>query len=184
VSWLVVIDMQDVFADPSSDWHAPGTSALVEPVNRLAAARPGRVVLTRFVSPPEPAGAWVGYYRQWPFALQRQDAPIYRLMGGLPAGPVVDCTTFSKWGAALATLTAGADLVLCGVATDCCVLSTALAAADAGIGVRVVADACAGSTEAAHIAALEILAGYAPIVVVTSLDEELAVSRHRDGRQD
>jgi nicotinamidase-related amidase len=172
-AWLVIIDMQEVFADPSSDWYSPGTRDLVEPIARLAAARPDRVALTRFVAPPDPAGAWRDYYRQWPFALKPEDAPIYRLVDGLPSGPVLDATTFSKWGADLRALIGPDDLVLCGVATDCCVLSTAVAAADAGVAVRVVTDACAGSTPAAHEHALAVLAGYGPIVTLTTVDEEL-----------
>ncbi len=45
-------------------------------------------------------------------------------------------------------------LLLAGVSTDCCVLSTALAAADAGVTVRVVADACAGIDDESHAKAL------------------------------
>ena len=48
-------------------------------------------------------------------------------------------------------------------------LSTAVAAADAGIGVRVVADACAGVDDDSHAKALDILRLYAPLVEVTSL---------------
>ena len=41
---------------------------------------------------------------------------------------IVTTTTFSKWTPELAALVpAGARLVLCGVSTDCCVLTTALA---------------------------------------------------------
>ena len=47
-------------------------------------------------------------------------------------------------------MTAGERLVLVGVSTDCCVLSTALAAADEGVSVRVVADACAGVDDDTH----------------------------------
>jgi nicotinamidase-related amidase len=65
--------------------------------------------------------------------------------------------------------------VLCGVATDCCVIATALAASDAGTFVRVVGDACAGSSDAAHERALAIMAGFAPQVTVTSVEEELAL---------
>ena len=61
-------------------------------------------------------------------------------------------------------------LVLAGVSTDCCVLSTAVAAADAGVEVRVVADACAGLDDDSHAKALDILRLYAPLVEVTSLD--------------
>jgi nicotinamidase-related amidase len=61
-----------------------------------------------------------------------------------------------------------------GVATDCCVLSTVLAAADAGVPVRVVGDACAGSTDDDHRKALELMALYAPLVALTSTAEVLA----------
>jgi nicotinamidase-related amidase len=172
-AWLVIIDMQEVFVDPSSAWYSPGAGDLVEPISRLAAAHGRRVALTRFVAPAQPAGAWRGYYQQWPFALQPEDAPIYRLVDGLPSGPVLDCDTFSKWGAALSALIGTDDLVLCGVATDCCVLSTAVAAADAGVAVRVVADACAGSTPAAHDQALAVLAGYGPIITLSTVADEL-----------
>jgi nicotinamidase-related amidase len=172
--WLVVIDMQEVFADPASAWHAPGTSDLVAPIGRLAALYGPDVVLTRFVAPAEPQGAWQQYYRDWPFALQPPDDPIYRLVGGLPDGKAVSATTFSKWGPELAGLIGPSGLVLCGVATDCCVLSTAVAAADAGVRVKVVGDACAGSSPTAHEQALAVLAGYGPIISVTTVTEELA----------
>jgi nicotinamidase-related amidase len=172
-AWLVVVDMQAVFTDPSSGWYSPGAGDLVGPIRRLAAGRGSRVVLTLFVAPDEPAGAWRTYYRQWPFALRPADDPIYRLVDGLPPGRVIETTTFSKWGSALSALVGSDELVLCGVATDCCVLSTALGAADAGVAVRVVADACAGSTSAAHDQALALLAGYGPIVTLTTVAEEL-----------
>ncbi len=85
-------------------------------------------------------------------------------------------TTFSKWGPELARRVEGADggsLVLAGVSTDCCVLSTALAAADDGVAVQVVADACAGLTDDSHRAALDILQLYAPLIEVVSLADIL-----------
>ncbi len=61
--------------------------------------------------------------------------------------------------------------MLAGVSTDCCVLSTAVAAADAGgVPVQVVADACAGVDDAAHGKALDVLALYAPLIDLTSAD--------------
>jgi nicotinamidase-related amidase len=53
------------------------------------------------------------------------------------------------------------------------VLSTAVAAADAGAAVRVVADACAGVDDASHEKALDILRLYAPLVEVVTLDDVL-----------
>ena len=176
---LAVIDMQRVFGEPGSPWLAPRFGEIVGPVRQLVAAYRPRVVFTRFVAPAEPAGAWREYYQQWPFARQPPDADLYQLVDELRplAAGSLDATTFGKWGPALAAAAGGGPLVLAGVSTDCCVLSTALAAADAGVQVRVVADACAGIDDAMHAKALDIMRLYAPLVVVTSLAEALADAR-------
>jgi nicotinamidase-related amidase len=168
---LVVIDMQRVFGEPGSPWLAPRFAEIVQPVRRLAEAFSPKVVFTRFVAPAVPYGAWRRYYEEWPFALQPPDAPIYELAGPFAAmaGPTVDETTFSKWGPELAARAGGGALVLAGVSTDCCVLSTALAAADAGVTVRVVADACAGVDDESHAKALDVMSLYGPIVEVVTV---------------
>jgi nicotinamidase-related amidase len=170
----VVIDMQAVFADGGSGWAVPRFAAAAAGVDRLRPAFAGRTVHTRFVAPAEPAGAWQDYYEQWPWALQPPDAPLWDLVGA-PGGPVLDRPTFGKWGPELDAATAGSrDLVLAGVSTDCCVLSTALAAADAGVRVRVAADACAGATDADHERALLAMALYTPLITVTTVAALLA----------
>jgi nicotinamidase-related amidase len=83
-------------------------------------------------------------------------------------------TTFGKWGADLAAATGGSrEFVLAGVSTDCCVISTALPAADAGVHVRVATDACAGATDADHRRALDAMALYAPLIELTDVDAVL-----------
>lgn len=169
--WLVVIDMQRIFGDPASQWATPGYAAIEPVVARLVREFGDRVIFTRFVAPEHPAGGWVPYYEQWPFALVPEDDPLYEITPGLAtdAHPVVTETTFGKWGPALESAMAGsADMVLVGVSTDCCVLSTALAAADAGVRVRVVADACAGLSSADHQRALDAMALYAPLIEITT----------------
>jgi nicotinamidase-related amidase len=172
---LAVIDMQRVFGDPGSPWLAPRFAEIVGPIRRLVQAFSPRVVFTRFVAPAVPHGAWQRYYDQWPFALQPPGAPIYELAGELAAvaGTTLDATTFSKWGPELSSLAGGGPLVLAGVSTDCCVLSTALAAADEGMQVRVVADACAGVDDESHAKALDILRLYAPLVEVVTVADAL-----------
>jgi nicotinamidase-related amidase len=171
---LVVVDMQRVFADPGSGWATPGFAAIVPTVSALVAAFEPAVTRTRFVSPAEPQGAWREYYAQWPFALQPPEAPLWDVVPELAGpGPTLDAPTFSKWGPELAARLGGADMVLCGVSTDCCVLSTAVAAADAGVAVRVVADACAGVDDDSHRKALDVLALYAPLVRVVPAAEVL-----------
>ncbi len=172
---LVVIDMQVVFADPTSPWATPDFAAITPAVRRLVDRFAPRVVFTRFVAPQPPAGAWVDYYEQWAFARQPPDAPLWDVVPELAGGrhPVLDRTTFGKWGPELRRIAAGASaLVLCGVSTDCCVLSTALAAADDGVAVQVVADACAGASTADHRRALDAMALYGPLITIT---EENAV---------
>jgi nicotinamidase-related amidase len=178
-AWLVVIDMQAVFAEPASGWATARFAEAAAGVDRLRPAFAGRTVHTRFVAPAEPAGAWRDYYRDWPWALRPPDAPLWDLVGdpGGAGGTVLDLPTFGKWGPELDAATAGSrDLVLAGVSTDCCVLSTALAAADDGVRVRVAADACAGATDADHERALAAMALYAPLVRVTTVAEILGVS--------
>ena len=170
---LVVIDLQRVFADPASDWFTPRFAEILEPVDRLVAAYPSEVTFTRFVAPAKPAGAWREYYRQWPFALQPADAPLYALVDRFAGQPTLDAPTFGKWGPGLAAR-AGTELVVVGVTTDCCVISTVLAAADAGVLVRVVTDACAGSTDENHQQALAIMGLYAPLVELTTVEELMA----------
>jgi nicotinamidase-related amidase len=176
VACLAVIDMQRVFGEPDSPWLALRFGEIIQPIRDLVAAFSPDVVFTRFIAPAAPAGAWRRYYEEWPFALQPPDARIYELVDelGAGAGPTLDATTFSKWGPELARRVGPAnELVLAGVSTDCCVLSTAVDAADAGVAVRVVAEACAGVDDDSHRKALDILRLYAPLVEVISLDAVL-----------
>ena len=169
--WLAVIDMQRVFAEPDSPWFVPRFGEAARHAAELVAAFRPRVTFTRFVAPAEPTGAWRRYYLQWPFALQPPDAGLYRLADPFAgeSGPTLAATTFSKWTPELAAAVGDGPLVLAGVSTDCCVLSTAVAAADAGVTVQVVAEACAGVDDASHAKALDILRLYAPLIEVTSV---------------
>jgi nicotinamidase-related amidase len=180
--WLAVIDMQRVFAEPGSDWLAPRFAQIVGNVAELARALAPQVIFTRFVAPAQPAGAWRRYYEQWPFALQPPDARIYELVDDFAAraGPTLDATTFSKWDAGLRDRVGpGGRLVLAGVSTDCCVLSTAVAAADDGVAVQVVGDACAGVSDEAHAQALDIMRLYAPLVEVVTMADVLGAAGHQ-----
>ena len=183
-SWLGVIDMQRVFGEPGSAWFAPRFAGIVGNVAALVGAFRPRVAFTRFIAPEAPAGAWQRYYEQWPFALQPSAARIYELVDEFAAepGPTVDATTFSKWNAGLRErVGAGGALVLAGVSTDCCVLSTAVAAADDGVAVQVVADACASVNDESQAQALDILRLFAPLIEVVSTADVL---RGRSGPGD
>lgn len=167
--WLVIVDMQRIFGDAGSPWATPGFDDVVPRIHSLADGFGDRVVFTRFVAPETPAGAWIEYYREWSFALQPVDAPAYEIVDELDVAgrPVLSRTTFAKWGPELAGATGGSDrLVIAGVSTECCVLGTVLAAADAGVHVTVVADACAGPDPRLRQSALDVMASYGPLVTL------------------
>ncbi|MDL5199887.1 cysteine hydrolase [Streptomyces sp. ALI-76-A] len=173
---LAVIDMQRVFAEPGSPWATPRFARAAEGVRRLLPAYGERVTFTRFLAPDRPTGAWRAYYEQWPFARQPPHAPLWQLTDEFAAvaAHTVDAPTFGKWTPELAARVGPEGrLVLAGVSTDCCVLSTALAAADAGIEVRVASDACAGADDASHARALRVMDLYRPLVRVVSVAELL-----------
>jgi nicotinamidase-related amidase len=171
--WLVVVDLQHVFGDEDSPWTAPRFAEIRPRVRRLVEAFGDRVVWTRFVAPADPEGAWKEYYEQFPFALEPPDARLYQLVEDPGTHPVVTTTTFGKWGPELAALVGNGPLTVTGVATDCCVISTVLPAADAGRKVRVVTDACAGSGDDDHDRALRVMSLYAPLVELVTTDEVL-----------
>lgn len=169
--WLVVIDPQRIFADPSSDWASPFFAAAMERIERLAAqVGPERTLVTRWLPTADRSTSWGDYFRAWPFADVPASDPLYALVDaarGLSAHPAIDEPTFGKWGPQLAAATGHAPgsparIVLAGVSTDCCVISTALAAADAGVHVRIARDACAASTADNGAAALQVMGLYAP----------------------
>lgn len=152
--WLVIIDPQVIFADPTtSAWGSPMWAGTVPRIARLAAAYAGRVVVTRFVADPGLGGSWADYYDDWQFALVPDEDPLYAVVPELAdlADHVVTRGTFGKWGPQLrAVIGDQPRLALAGVATDCCVIATAIPAGDAGASVRVIAQACAGSTVDKH----------------------------------
>jgi len=176
-TWLMIIDMQRIFGEPVSEWVTPGYASATAGIQRLLGAFESRVCLTRFLAPEQPTGVWIDYYEKWPFALDPVNAPLYELSEEFRslAATTVDRTTFGKWDAETdRALGHPAEIVLGGVTTDCCVLSTALAAADAGVHVTVAADACAGVTKEDHQRALDAMALYRPLIDIAEVDSILA----------
>ena len=174
-AWLVVVDMQNVFAH-GSPWASPDYETASAGIRRLMPAFGDRVVFTRYVSPAEPRGAWVPYFEQWPFALVPPSDPLYEFSPEIVPGrhPVVTRESFGKWGLELKAALGGAsDIVLTGVSTDCCVISTALPAADDGVHVIVPTDACAGASPEDHRRALDAMALYAPLIELTTVSDLL-----------
>ncbi|UUZ61455.1 cysteine hydrolase [Nocardioides sp. B-3] len=143
---------------------------------RLAAVAGDRTVVTRWVAPAPAHGSWAPYLEAWPFADVAPDDRLFDVVDELqdPAATVVTAPTFGKWPALEAVTGPTPHLVLAGVATDCCVISTALAAADAGATITIVSDACAGSTPENRAAALHVMGLYPPQITIATAAEVLA----------
>lgn len=169
-AWLVVIDPQHIFASPDSAWGSPFFNDAMGNIRRLADAFGDRVLVTRWLPTADRSTSWGDYFAAWPFADRPADDALFDLVPaarGLSPHPTLDLPTFGKWGAELeAVVGHGAPVVLAGVSTDCCVISTALAAADAGARVTLAADACAGSTAENHAAAVQVMSLYPPQITV------------------
>ena len=170
--WLVVIDPQRIFADPDSDWGSPMWADALGHINALLPQYRGRTIVTRWVPPSGSGrvGSWDAYMKAWPFADRPAEDPYFDLVDGLDldgSEVVVDAPTFGKWDVLAPLVGEAPTLVVTGVSTDCCVISTVLPAADAGATLTVVSDACAGSTPDNHAAALTVMGLYPPQVTLT-----------------
>ncbi|GAA1365751.1 isochorismatase family protein [Arthrobacter rhombi] len=171
---LVVIDLQQAFRQ-EGQWHVPRFDAAAARIAELIEAM-GDPLFTRFVPDPAEPGSWGAYYERWDqMRLPPQD-PVWDLVcPGYDGGATLDLPTFGKWGEAMAQqVPVGGELIVAGVATDCCVLSTVLAAVDAGRFATVVTDACAGQDDAAHEGALAMMGLLSPMVRLVTCDELLA----------
>jgi nicotinamidase-related amidase len=173
--WLLVIDMQRVFAEPASPWVVSQFDEVLAPIETLIAAYAGRVIATRYISPQPPVGAWEGYFEKFASLLLPAEDKVWDLMLAEHLSYRIETrATFGKWDSRVAALLGSdAPIAVCGVATECCVLATVLAAIDDGRSVRVVADACAGSTRLIHEQTLSLMSTFEPLVQITRSDEIL-----------
>ncbi|WP_018297344.1 cysteine hydrolase family protein [Corynebacterium lubricantis] len=171
---LVAVDMQIAFRDSDSEWAVPRYLEAEANVLRLREAF-NEVVWTKFVRAPEEAGSWEHYYDRWStFRVDETDPRWELTVEPGPQDTVITLPTFSKWGTELAALAPiEQPLYACGVATDCCVLSTVLGAVDAGRKVVVIADACGAVSDEAQEQTLSVLGLLAPMVEIVQTRDVL-----------
>lgn len=170
----MIIDMQRVFAE-KTPWQLESFHNLEKPLltcyDRFDMAH---VLFTQFKPPTtEPKNAWSAYYRRYPFCLQPKHRALFALAepyDNLP-GNRHTASTFDKWSNLPQYIRKRVrTLYLCGVSTGCCILSTALAAIDAGVQVVVVRDACTALTPQLSTAVERISLNYAPLWRWTTTD--------------
>lgn len=162
----LVVDMQEMFRS-HPDWGTEVLTRVIPPIRRLLEARPDNAYFSRFI-PPQRAdhasGTWQRYYRRWasvtldnlapgqvaivrelrPWAKRVADKVGYSAM----ANPVLRQAAISH---------SDHCMILSGVETDVCVLSTVMEGVDAGLRVILATDALTSSSTACHERALAIL---------------------------
>ena len=164
----VVIDMQVLF-DSHPDWGCPDLRRILPAVERLAQARPGRTVCTRFVPARDAAsavGCWQRYYRHWHGATLEQagEAAVELVpeLAALPLAGIIDKGGYSAYSSPdfvpLLDRLGAETLILSGVETDVCVWATVLSAIDDGRRVIIATDAVASGNRETHDATLRIAA--------------------------
>lgn len=173
--WLFVIDIQPAFSDPASPWFCGALAEAKTNIARLLPAFENRVLFSRFVPPAKVFGAWEEYYDTWAFALEPEADALWGVDDPWGHYPSMQSHTLSKWvPAAKDMLPEDATIVLCGVSTDCCVMSTALAAIDDGRRVRLIEDACAAGTPEIQTMSVELMRLREPMLIITDTETELA----------
>lgn len=183
------IDMQRLFAEKTV-WYTKALPSLIDPIRRLTLLHPGRTVFTRFATPQTAAdapGTWRRYYGKWSSVLlDRMPVEMIDLVPELadlvPPEREIDKYTHSAFTSDAFLKILERDrteaLVVTGVETDVCVLTTVLDAVDRGIHVVVVTDGVASSVPASHRATLEnVYPRYDQHLELMTTDEVIAAWR-------
>ncbi|HEY2092972.1 MAG TPA: isochorismatase family cysteine hydrolase [Thermoanaerobaculia bacterium] len=165
---LLVVDMQNGFVNHNSEHIVPNIRRLLE----LGAW--STVVFTRFLNQPDsPYVRWIG----WSRFMASPEIDIIEQLEPF-AEQIVDKHGYSAFVPEVGKILENAlvkRIVVCGVATDGCVLKTAVDAFERNIEPVVVADACASHAGAAiHDAALLLIPRFIGRKQVRSTDEVIA----------
>lgn len=162
----LVVDMQELFRS-HPDWGSAALTDIVPPIRRLLQARPQSAYFSRFVPPQKvehAAGAWRRYYQRWHrVTLERMEPELVNVIEELRPWErgIVDKSGYSALGNAefrrMASESGDRCLILSGVETDVCVLSTAMEAMDLGLRVIFALDAVTSSSAKCHELALQIV---------------------------
>jgi nicotinamidase-related amidase len=162
----LVVDMQEMFRS-HPEWGTEALTRIIAPIRRLLVAHPDNAYFSRFIPPlraDQASGTWQRFYRRWSsITLDKLDPGQVEIVSELRpwATHVADKAGYSAMANPQLRHAAIAHsdncLILTGVETDVCVLSTAMEAVDAGLRVILATDALASSSEACHDRALAIL---------------------------
>lgn len=162
---VVCVDMQRLFLEPG-EWHCPAGLDILENCRQLVAAARDQAYFIKYIPPrtPEHAfGQWREFHRRWSSVTLDEVGEI--AIGLHPAidGLAEPHRVFGRLGFSAFASDGFAErirnrkpsaMIVCGVETDVCVLSTILSAVDHGIRTIVPIDAVASASPSGHDAVL------------------------------
>lgn len=168
---ILVIDMQNAYR-PGQPWGCAAFDRACGRIRTLldaaaAAEVPPAVCLTKFVSDPNGTGTWADYNvvnkavndDPWLSEIAAELEPY------TASCPVYQKSVYSAL--KIPRLREAAEraerIVITGVVSECCVLSTVMEAVDTGRRVVYLKDACSGVDESYDAAVLKILDGLSPL---------------------
>lgn len=181
---LLVIDMQNAYTE-LGPWTCPNMERAANQITTLIErGQFTQVIFARFDAPQQPVGTWKDYndinrnVNEDSFLneLIPQLAPYAKVF------PLYSKSTYSALTvpeiqtAVMECIQRGGSLVLTGVVSECCVLSTAFQAIDMGCPVIYITDACAGISNEMEAATAMVLAGL-DYVQTSILDTEKYLGR-------
>jgi nicotinamidase-related amidase len=166
---LMVIDMQNIFDGRYDKWEIPNFNNVLVPRIREVIdkfSNKKHTILTKFI-PKNENSSWNLYFNHYPEALNftQKDYDLVHFDGC--ELNVIESHKFSKF--SLNKLKYVELVYICGVATGCCIMSTALELIDNGIKVTIIADACFDSSIDDHKKALELLSNYYPMISIIKM---------------
>lgn len=164
---LLVIDMQNAYT-AEGPWTCPNMARATEQI--IALIESGRfsdVVFTRFDAPQDPVGTWKDYNvinrevneDEWMNEMVPELAPYLTQYSVFSKSTYSSMTVPEIREAAEQCTARGGSVVLTGVVSECCVLSTAFETIDLGCPVIYITDACAGCSDDLEAAVVSVLAG-------------------------
>lgn len=167
---IIVTDMQNVYLK-GEKWACKSINSAIGNIIRLLNKCECEVMFTAFCSPNNPIGQWKTYNRvnDDVNSCPGKSEIIDELKRYIKKYSLLIKDKYSSlsnekvFKAAYKTINTGGRLVLTGVVSECCVLSTAMAAIDLGAKVVYLKDAVSGSNKETEKAVELIMRGMEPV---------------------
>lgn len=167
---ILVTDMQKAYLK-GQKWECPNINSVIEKIVQLLSECNCNVMFTAFTAPQNPTGQWIdyNYVNQDINSCPYKNEIIDRLKCYIKKYPLVFKDKYSSLSNKSVTqavydiIKNGGRVVITGVVSECCVLSTAMAAIDLGGKVIYIKDAVAGSSKKHEKAVELIMRGMEPI---------------------